>query len=692
MASSTTRKQKYRRDPDLDFKKADRLSKWEARQEVAALRDGIDYHDRKYYVENAPVISDRVYDRLFKRLQHLEERFPGLQDANSPTRRIGGAPVEGLGKVRHTAPMRSLGAALEQSEVEDFLAFADREVGSGAPEFVAEPKFDGLSLEVVYEDGILARAATRGDGQTGDDVTHNARTIHSLPLRLSGKAKAPPFLALRGEAIMHKPDFQRVNKRRIERADEAFANPRNAAAGVMRRLDPDEASRARLDIVFYDVLQADEVSFDTQWDKLKRMRTWGLKTNPEARRVQGLKEVQGFRDRLGERREELDYEIDGIVLKLNDLEAQRRLGTRHRSPRWAMAWKYPPRQEVTTLQDIVVQVGMTGMLTPVALLEPVDVSGVTVSRASLHNEEEVRRREVWPGCRVRIQRAGDVIPQVVERIGDKGRRPKTRFSLPDNCPACGTRTVREGAYVMCPAGLSCPPQLVGRLIHYAQRRAMHIDGLGEQTARQLVDAGLVRDIADLHALDAGDLSKLEGFAEASARKLVRNIEAAREPSLGRFLFALGIRRVGERVAQDLAEHFGSLEAVRKAGDKEIDAVPGIGPEIRRSVRGFFEARANRRILDKLHRHGVSPRRVKRDSGRKPLKGKIFVFSGSLERRTRDEAQAKAEELGGRATSSVSSKTDYLVVGSGPGGKLDEAREHDVEVLDETQFERLIADA
>jgi len=679
----------FRTRPRTDFSPVEELSRDEARREIKALRDGIEYHDHKYYVDNAPVISDRVYDELFRRLEALEKSFPDLRDPNSPTKRVGGKPMEGLEKVEHSAPMLSLNAALEQQEVEDFLTFVTRETGAAKPAFVAEPKFDGLSLEVVYEKGALARAATRGDGSTGEDVTHNARTIRSMPLHLEEPDKAPGFLAVRGEVILHKDDFQAINRRRIERGEEPFANPRNAAAGTMRRLDPKAVAESRLDITFYDVLDAEGAKPETQWNQLERMRCWGLKTDPEAERLSGFAAVRRYHQRLAEARDGLDYEIDGIVIKLDDVAAQQRLGTRHRSPRWALAWKFPPRQEVTTLRDIVVQVGMSGILTPVALLEPVDVSGVTVSRATLHNEDEVRRKDVWPGCRVRVQRAGDVIPEIVERVSGGGKRPGKRFRLPARCPACGARTVREGAYVLCPAGLVCPPQLIGHVLHYAAREAMDIEGLGEKTARKLVDRGLVRDVADLYALDRDTLEGLEGFAAISAGKLVKEIEATKTPPLDRLLFALGIRHVGQRVAQQLARRFGRLEAIKRAGADEIDAVPGIGPEIAGSVRNFFDTKENRHILDKLRRHGVSPRPFRGGDRHGPLEGKTFVFTGTLESWTRDEAQERIEALGGRATSSVSGRTDYLVVGAEPGSKLEEARAQDVTILDERAFARLV---
>lgn len=691
MAGTGDGKPDFKAQPRSDFKPIAELSRDEARREVAALREGIEYHDRKYYVADSPVISDSVYDRLFRRLQELEEAFPELQDPNSPTMRVGAPPAEELEKVEHAAAMLSLNAALEERELDSFLRGIRKETGGDNPEFVAEPKFDGLSLEVVYRDGTFQRAATRGDGTTGEDVSNNARTIHSLPLHLGGPEAAPALLSVRGEVFLRKADFQAVNKQRVERGEETFANPRNAAAGTIRRLDPQAVARARLDIVFYDVLAVEGAAFETAWDALKQLRGWGLRTDPEARLLADPDDVRAYHADLAERRESLDYEIDGIVLKLNDLAARERLGARHRSPRWALAWKFPPRQEVTTLHDIVVQVGMTGMLTPVALLEPVEVSGVTVSRATLHNEEEVRRKDVWPGCKVRVQRAGDVIPEVVERVGDAGERPDKPFTLPDTCPACGAATVREGAYVICPAGLACPPQLVGHLVHYGQRNALDIEGMGEKTARKLVEAGMVHDVADLYALDPDDVRRIEGFAETSARNLVEAIQATKTPRLDKFLFALGIRHVGERTAQQLARHFGSLDALENASRDEIEKTAEIGPAVAGAVRDFFDQPDNRKILGKLCKHGVRPREMTAPRRKRPLEGKTFVFTGALESWTREEAESKVEALGGRATSSVSSKTDYLVAGDNPGSKLDEAKKHGVEMLDEKAFKALVGE-
>jgi len=534
------------------------------------------------------------------------------------------------------------------------------------------------------------------------------KTIRAIPMRLRGKGRPPRLLAVRGEVFLPLGPFQKLNKQRIEQGEEPFANPRNAASGTVRRLDPRIVARTPLDVAFYDVLKIEGEELSCDWDTLARLAGWGLKTDPHARRCKSVADIERFRERLGREREKLDYEIDGIVVKVDDFALREKLGVRHRNPRWALAWKFEPRQEVTTLEDIVVQVGMTGMLTPVALLAPVDVGGVTVSRATLHNEGEVRRKGLQVGDEVRIARAGDVIPEVVERVSPKSRK-RTRsqtgkrareFSMPRKCPSCGTKVEQEGAYWFCPAGLACHAQLVGHVIHYASRRALDIEGLGEKTARQLVDARLVEALADLYALTVDDLLGLEGFAKKSAEALHAAIRGARTPPLDRFLFALGIRHVGERIARSLADAFGSLEKLAAASEAALCGVPDVGEQIAHSVHGFFADRENRRVLQRMRKLGVKVRESGRARGGKgarggkaarkagPLAGKTVVFTGTLEKWTRPEAERLVEDLGGRAASSVSKKTDYVVAGESPGSKLDEAKRLGVEVLDERAFEKL----
>jgi len=678
----------FKKRPSTDFRPLDELSEGAAAEEAAALRDGIAYHDYRYYVLNDPVISDAVYDRLMRRLKELERAFPSLQTPDSPTQRVGAEPVSELGKVRHTSAMLSLEGALEEGDVADFLRFIRRETGQQELLFQLEPKFDGLSVELVYERGAFAYGATRGNGQVGEDISHNLKTVRAVPLRLQGEP--PRRLAVRGEVFMPKAAFQALNRDRIERGQDAFANPRNAAAGTMRQLDPRNVADKPLDIYFYGILQVTGAEFVSHRRVLEQFQSWGLKTDPHNASADSLDGIRGYHRRLGEQREDLPYEIDGIVIKLDDLRLREQLGVRAASPRWAIAWKFPPREEITELVDIVVQVGRTGILTPVALLEPVDVSGVTVSRATLHNADEVARKDVRVGDRVRIVRAGDVIPEVQGRVdqGEEGRSEP--FEMPDHCPSCGSQVVREGAYHLCPAGLACPAQLVGRIKHYGSRNALDIDHLGEKTARQLVNVGLVADMGDLYTLSVADLEALDGFAQKSARQLHDAIQGTREVPLDRFLFALGIPHVGRRVAQLLAEAFGWLEDLQQADEASLSAVPEIGPEIAQAVVHFFDDPSNQRVLEKLREAGVTPLPLEPERTQ-PLAGWSFVFTGALEGYTRRQAQAQVEALGGRATSSVSGDTDYLVVGANPGSKLDEARRHGVTVLEEADFDRLLSE-
>jgi len=667
------------------------LSKREAAREARALREQLRHHDRLYYVENVPEISDARYDRLFARLAAIEDAFPELRTADSPTQRVGAAPVSALRRARHAAPMLSLQAVPAAEEVDDFLATVRDACGSARAKFALEPKFDGFSVEVVYDHGKLERAVTRGDGQTGEDITHTLRTVRRVPLALRGE-DLPDMLAVRGEAFLPKKAFQALNKARVQRGDEPFANPRNAAAGMMRQLDPARVAGSGVDVFFYDILATSGEPPDSQAQLLERLAGWGLRTCPLNDRTGSADEVRRYHERLAKRRDDLDYEIDGIVVKADDLAAREKLGVRARSPRWAVAWKFEPRQEVTTVEDIVVQVGRTGVLTPVALLAPVDVGGVTVSRATLHNADEVRRKDVRVGDTVRVIRAGDVIPEVVERIASPGRKRSRAFSMPGQCPACGAAVVRDGAYHRCEAGLSCPAQLAARIRHYAQRDALDIAGLGEKTSGQLVAQGLVHDLADLYVLDVDQLRELEGFAERSAKKLHDAIRDSREPRLDRFLHGLGIGQVGRRTARVLARALGSLDEVREADRAALQAIAGIGEQAAAAIRRFFDDPHNREVLERMHEAGVRVRDMPaRDRGG-PLRGKTIVLTGRLERFTRDEAKEAIESSGGRASASVSGSTDLVVAGAEPGSKLDEAKARGVKIVTEDEFVRLLGES
>jgi DNA ligase (NAD+) len=680
-------KNPYKHDPETRFTKVKHLTNDQARYEAEQLREAVEYHNYRYYIKNDPEISDTTYDTLFRRLQELEEAFPDLATPASPTRRVGAPPVDELKKVEHRRPLLSLDSDEEEHRLRDFLRTLRERTEKGKVPYVLEPKLDGFSVELVYAEGKFSYGSTRGDGRTGEDISENLKTIPTLPLLL--QESGPASLAVRGEVLMSKQGFQELNRTRLGNGQEPFANPRNAAAGIMRQLDSRKVAGKPLEIFCYEVMDSSDGDLpDSHWKVLEQLSILGFKTNPLNSRASSLEEIEDYRKKLLEQRENLPYEIDGVVIKLDDRKMREELGTRQRSPRWAFAWKFPPKREVTTLRDIAVQVGRTGMLTPVALLDPVEVGGVTVSRATLHNQEEVERKDVRPGDTVRIFRAGDVIPEVAERVKEPGKKRGKKFSMPSRCPSCGSSVVREGAYVLCPAGLSCPAQRIGRIIHYASRDALDIETLGERNVQQLVEKGLVEDLSDLYDLDEEQLETLEGFAEKSASKLYRAIQKSKQPPLGRFLYALGIHHVGEHVAQVLARHYGSLQKLERAGREELEEIREIGPEIAESVSNFFREEENRKILKRLEKAGVHPQKIERRRST-ALEDLTFVFTGELKGYTRKEAEEKVESLGGRATSSVSSNTDYLVAGEKPGSKLEEAKRNGVKILNEKDFERLL---
>jgi len=675
-----------------DFKDVQVLTKDEAREEAASLREGILYHDYLYYVKNKPEISDATYDKLFHRLQEIEKAFPELQSETSPTRRVGAEPADELKDIRHASLMLSLNAVLAEKEFEDFDAFLARNANKKKIAYVLEPKFDGLSVEVVYENGKFKYGATRGDGKVGEDISKNLKTIHTVPLQLQDEKMSPPsFLSVRAEVFMHKDGFQNLNKKRIEKGQEPFANPRNAAAGTLRQLDPQKVAHKPLDVFFYDILNIEGNAFSSHWKALNQFSFWGLKTCPFNKRCFSLKKIKAYHQHYLKKRDELDYEIDGIVIKIDDYKIREELGVRHRSPRWALAWKFPPKEEVTELVDIIVQVGRTGILTPVALLEPLDVGGVTVSRATLHNEDEVHKKDVRPGDKVRIVRAGDVIPEVLERVKQPGKRRGKPFDMPVRCPACGSAVIKQGAYYVCPAGLSCPPQLSGRIVHYGSREGMGITGLGKKTAEALVEKGLVKNITDLYDLTTKEILIMDGFAKKSAAQLYNAIHKTKAPNLDRFLYALGIRHVGRRTALILAQEYGSLRSLEEASKNDLQEIPEIGSEIAESVVSFFDHEENRKVLEHLTKVGVKPQKISGAKRSWALKGKTFVFTGKLKNYTRQEAKRAVEDRGGRATSSVSNETDYLIVGKDPGSKLDEAKRHKIKILKEKRFSMLLKD-
>jgi DNA ligase (NAD+) len=669
------------------------MTRAEARQRIETLAEEIRGHDHRYFALDKPTISDAQYDKLFRELKALEEQFPDLRPLDSPTLRVGGSLRTAFKKVRHEGVMLSLDSLMEVEQVREFDARVRKGLEVEQVTYVAEPKFDGLSVELVYEEGVFVRGSTRGDGEVGEDITENLRTIRAIPLRLGPdgpKGGLRGRVSVRGEALMPIPEFEALNKRLIEQSLEPFASARNSAAGTVRQLDPAITASRKLDLYAYEVMRAEGVTFATQLDMLAALRGWGFHVEKNVKPCEGIDEAIAFHDALEQKRDALVYEIDGAVIKVNRRDWQEVLGMRSRSPRWAVAYKFEPRVEITKILDIAVQVGRTGKLTPVALLQPVDVSGVTVSRATLHNQDEVERKDVRIGDTVRVRRAGDVIPEVVEVIKDKRPRGTEPFQMPRKCPVCGARVDRVGAYHLCTNGLACPAQLLGHIGHFVSRGAMDIVGLGDKTVRQLMDAGLVKDLADIYKLTPIDFAGLEGFAEKSIENLMHAIDASKRPRLDRFLFALGVEHVGETVARLLADHFGAVEPLLDATEEELQQIHGIGPEVAQSVRQFFSSARTRRVLERLKQAGVRPVLDKKDKGPQPLAGEIVVFTGTLESQTRPEAARKAENAGARVASVISKKVTLVVAGPGAGSKLKKAAELGVRVMGEEEWAKIVA--
>ena len=653
------------------------------------LRDEIEYHNYRYYVLDQPEISDAEYDRMMRELQEIEEKDPEVRSPDSPTQRVGASPLESFEIVRHSIPMLSLANAFSESEARDFDKRVKKFLGVSAEvDYVAEPKLDGLAVELVYEEGRLVVGSTRGDGINGENITQNLRTIRTVPLRLIAREiPVPERLEVRGEIVMEIKKFRALNQKREQAGEPPFANPRNAAAGSVRQLDPKITEARPLEIYCYAVGQVGGRTFGSQWELLQTLPKWGLRTNPNVLRCHGIDEVLDYYHAMAEKREKLPYEIDGIVLKVDRFELQTRLGEISRSPRWALAFKFRPKQETTRIKNIIPQVGRTGALTPVAMMEPVRVGGVEVSRATLHNQDEIDKKDIRIGDTVIIQRAGDVIPEVVQVIESKRTGKEKKFQMPSKCPVCGAEVVKEEAIHRC-IGLDCPAQLKGRIKHFASKRAMDIDGLGVKLIGQLVDKGLVKDVADIYDLKKEDLIALERMAEKSARNIIDAVEKSKEKPLSKFLFALGIRHVGETTAEDLARHFQRLEEFFGLSEEDLMEVEGIGPEVASSVHQFFGDKKNRESIERLKKAGVKViEPPARERGK--LAGKVFVFTGTLKSYGRDEARDRVESMGAATASSVSKKVDFVVVGEEPGSKLDKAKELGIRILTEDGFKKLI---
>jgi DNA ligase (NAD+) len=666
------------------------LKREQAERRIRELREQIRRHEYLYYALNAPEIGDEAYDRLERELRDLEARFPELATPDSPTQRVGERPSQEFPSFAHRVPMLSLDNTYSEAELLEFEARLRRIVGEREIAYVAELKVDGLSMALHYEGGRLLRGVTRGDGVRGDDVTPNVRAIRAVPLALRGE-DVPEELEVRGEVFLPRSRFEAINRERLEREEEPFANPRNAAAGTMKNLDARIVAERGLDIFLYGVAHAKGVRLRSQWEALERLRGWGLRTNPASRRCRDLSAVLEFCREWQEARDGLEYEIDGVVVKVDDFALQAELGMTSKFPRWAIAYKYPARQAGTVVRAIEVQVGRTGKLTPVAILDPVPLAGSTVGRATLHNEEEVARKDVRVGDTVLIEKGGEVIPKVVQVVAERRPPDTVPWTAPAACPACGAAVIRPEGEVdrRCP-NVSCPAQVEEALKHFARREAMDIEGLGDVLVRQLVEKGLVRDFADLYRLKLEDLVGLERMAEKSAQNLLDQIEASKNRELRRLLFGLGIRFVGERAAMLLARRFRSLEALAGAAVEDIDAIYEIGPAVAQSVRDWFADPANRGLIRRLGEAGVKTEEAAAGPTSLAFEGQQFVLTGTLESMTRDEAKAAIEARGGRVTSNVSKKTSVVVVGKDPGSKHDKARELGVRCVDEEGFKAMLA--
>jgi DNA ligase (NAD+) len=668
------------------------------RADVEALRRDIDHHNYRYYVLDDPEISDAEYDRLLRRLEEIESEWPEFRSADSPTQRVGAlAPTAGFKVITRTAPMLSIDNAMDADEVREWRERLVRAVGTeGERDYVCEPKMDGVAVELIYEKGSLVQASTRGDGVHGEDVTANVRTIRAIPLKLRSddspgakKHKIPALLSVRGEIYMRLADFEKINKKQADTGDKLYANPRNTAAGSLKQLDPRITAGRPLRFFAYGGANLANSGIHAQWELLETFKQWGLPVNPLSQRCDSIEEIVAFHEKLAAQRDKLPYEIDGVVIKVNDFAVQTEAGTRSRSPRWALAWKFPPQEARTRVNSIAVYVGRTGALTPVAHVEPVHVGGVTVSNVTLHNEDEVLRKDVRVGDTVWVRRAGDVIPELVAPILElrKGNPPK--FKMPAKCPVCGTPVERaEGeAVTRCP-NTTCPAQIRGRLVHFASRGAMDIEGLGEKLVDQLVTAELVHDPSDIYDLSVAKLVELERMGEKSAQNVINAIEGSKHTTMARFIYALGILGVGETVAELLANHLESIDELLEADQEKLSDIRGIGDVIAEEIHAWASVAANRRVVKRLIAAGITFEKTP-GAVSDELAGKTFVFTGTLSKFSREEAEAEVKQRGGKASGSVSKQTSYVVAGEKAGSKLEKAQKLGVAVIDEDEFLRMI---
>jgi len=658
---------------------------------IADLRNVIEYHNKRYYQQDAPEISDAEYDRLMRELQDLEDLCPDNMLSSSPTQRVGAAPLNKFAPFTHPSAMLSLANAFSNEEIIEFDNRIKRLARVDSISYIAEPKLDGLAVNLIYEKGIFKQGATRGDGTTGEDVTQNIKTISSLPLKMknTGDKPIPSFIEIRGEVYIESEPFKKLNHRRINEGEEPFANPRNAAAGSLRQLDSKITARRPLNVFIYHVGKVKDISFTSHWEALQTLINWGFPVNPIIEQAKDIQECIQYFENIVKKREHLPYEIDGVVLKVNDLSLQKTLGNVSRNPRWALACKFPAAQATTVVKEIFVGVGRMGTLTPVAIMEPVNVGGVMVSRATMHNEDEVLKKDIRVGDTVVIQRAGDVIPEVVTVILEKRPQRTKRFEMPKHCPDCNSEIVRmEGEVAHRCVNISCPAQLKEHIRHFASRGAMDIEGLGEKVSAQLFDAKLISDPADLYFLSKEQLIALDRQAEKSAQNLIEAIQKSKNPPLDKFIYALGIRHVGERTAKLLTARFGNMEKLIAAKQEDLTAINEIGPEITASIVEFFHEQKNINVMKKFNKAGIVPQN-KEIADNAPLQGKSFVFTGTMESMGRNDAKALIENLGGTIHSTVTKKTTYVVTGSEPGSKLDKAKSSGIKILNEEEFLKLI---
>jgi DNA ligase (NAD+) len=661
------------------------------RKRAEELRQEINYHNYRYYVLDEPVVSDAQYDKLLRELQQIESEHPELITHDSPTQRVGAAPLSEFGEVRHKIPMTSMDNAFDDNETREWDQRVRKSLEiAGDVAYTAEPKFDGTSVSLRYEHGVLMQAGTRGDGSTGEDVTANVRTIKTVPLHLQGKGW-PKVVEIRGEVVIPKRDFERLNAEQLKQGAKIFANPRNAAAGSLRQLVPRVTAARPLSFFPWGLGEVSEPVARRYSEVSKQLGEWGFRITEFFRVVHGPDECLKYYQEILAKRDKLPFEIDGVVYKVDDLRARDQLGYTARAPRWAIAHKFPAHEENTVVEDIIASVGRTGVITPVAVLRPVQVSGVTVTHATLHNQDEVDRKDVRVGDTVIVRRAGDVIPEVVGVIKDKRPRGTRKWHTPDKCPVCGSQVIREEeeAAHRCMGGLVCSAQRMGAILHFASRHAMDIEGLGDKLVQQLVDKDMVKTVADIYRLKKDALAGLDRMAEKSAQNLLDQIEKSKNTTLARFLHALGIPQVGEATAQLLADQFGSMDDIMDADRETLEQIHGIGPAMAEDISSFFHEKHNRGVIRDLLKAGIhwpKPARVKKSTA---LTGKTFVLTGGLSTMTRDEAKRRLQDLGAKIAGSVSKKTDYVIVGEEPGSKADKARELGVTMLDEKEFLKML---